>query len=170
MNKVIVNGEKIEGATTYVLSRLQIELANYILKLDTRELESASAKLEETAEILRLLEDYLNEDYVLLEKTSMGSWVLKNCTRWTDKAKVLINDFCEREYGSGADFSNMSKIGVAYTTTEDDKEIQVNIDLKGFTIDTLVDGKLYDLAAYPTMQELIMVLKYLDFDELVRLD
>lgn len=169
MNKVIVNDERIEGTPTYVLSRIQIELANYILKLDTRELENASAKLEETAEILKLLEDYLNEDYVLLEKTPMGSWVLKNCTRWTNKAKVLIDDFCEREYGSGADFSNLSKIDIAYTTTEDDKEIQVSVDLVDFSIDTWVNNELYDLAAYNTMQELIEVLKYLDFDELVRL-
>ena len=169
MNKVIVNDEKIEGATTYVLSRLQIELANYMLSLDTRELENASAKLEETAKILRILEDYLNEEYVLLEKTPMGSWVLKNCTRWANKAKVLIDDFCEREYGSGADFSNLSKIDIAYTTTEDNKEIQVSVDLVDFSIDTWVNNELYDLAAYNTMQELIEVLKYLDFDELVRL-
>ena len=169
MNKVIVNDEKIEGSTTYVLSRIQIELANYILKLDTRDLESAISKLEETAEILRLLEDYLNEDYVLLEKTPMGSWVFKNCTRWANKAKVLIDDFCEREYGRGADFSNLSKIDIAYTTTEDDKEIQVSVDLVDFSIDTWVNNELYDLAAYNTMQELIEVLKYLDFDELVRL-
>lgn len=169
MNKVIVNDEKIEGATTYVLSRIQVELANYMLSLDTRELENASAKLEETAKILRILEDYLNEEYVLLEKTPMGSWVLKNCTRWANKAKVLIDDFCEREYGSGADFSNLSKIDIAYTTTEDDKEIQVSVDLVDFSIDTWVNNELYDLAAYNTMQELIEVLKYLDFDELVRL-
>ena len=132
-------------------------------------MENASAKLEETAKILRILEDYLNEEYVLLEKTPMGSWVLKNCTRWANKAKVLIDDFCEREYGSGADFSNLSKIDIAYTTTEDNKEIQVSVDLVDFSIDTWVNNELYDLAAYNTMQELIEVLKYLDFDELVRL-
>ncbi|MBR1383735.1 MAG: hypothetical protein IJ555_07995, partial [Ruminococcus sp.] len=33
-----------------------------------------------------------------------------------DKAKYLIDTFCESEYGSGADLSDLSKIPIAYTT------------------------------------------------------
>ena len=30
-----------------------------------------------------------------------------------DKAKYLINDFCEAEYREGADFSNLHNVGLA---------------------------------------------------------
>ena len=47
-----------------------------------------------------------------------------------EQAKSLINDFCQSEYGDDADFSDLTKISVAYTTVTDDEiPIQVNIDL-----------------------------------------
>ena len=46
-----------------------------------------------------------------------------------DTAKRLIDDFCKEEYQrkDGADYTDLADVGVAYTTTEDDKhEIQAN--------------------------------------------
>ena len=54
-----------------------------------------------------------------------------------ERAKGLISDFCRSEYGSEADFSDPTKIGVAYTTVTDDEiPIQVNIDLVNYRIST----------------------------------
>lgn len=33
---------------------------------------------------------------------------------FTEQAQSLINDFCQSEYGNDADFSDLTKIGVAY--------------------------------------------------------
>lgn len=45
-------------------------------------------------------------------------------------AKQRINDFCQREYEGQAVFTDMSKINIAYTTTEDARfEVQAYIDL-----------------------------------------
>lgn len=53
-----------------------------------------------------------------------------------DDAKRLISDFCEEEYDSTADFSNLECISIAYTTTEDERfDVQTNIDLTHNTID-----------------------------------
>ena len=87
-----------------------------------------------------------------------------------DEAKQLINEFCENEYGSGADFTDLQNVDMAYTTTEDDEEIQVTIDLINLELRQYVDGELYDKITYRSLEDIIeSVLKRLDFDELVRL-
>ena len=62
-----------------------------------------------------------------------------------DKAKHLIDGFCREEYQreDGADYTDLTNIGIAYTTTEDDKhEIQARVNLVDFRIETLADGKV----------------------------
>ena len=36
-------------------------------------------------------------------------------------AKEFINDFCVAEYGSPADFSDLEKVGIVYTTVTDEE-------------------------------------------------
>ena len=50
-------------------------------------------------------------------------------------AQNLIRDFCLEEYDSEPDFSNLSKIVVAYNNaTDEDIHIKVNVDLVGDTV------------------------------------
>lgn len=86
----------------------------------------------------------------------------------TERAKELINAFCQREYDSEADFSDLSKIGVAYTTvTEEEIPIQVEIDLVNARIVRYLDGDHLDDRRYGDLQELISnELEALDFGEL----
>ena len=56
-----------------------------------------------------------------------------------EKAKQLINEFCEAEYLAQADFSDLHNIGLAYTTlTDQEFPVQVTADLIEFEIRTLV--------------------------------
>ena len=49
--------------------------------------------------------------------------------------KNLIREFCQEEYDSEPDFSNLSKIGIAYTNATDEEiPIQVNVDLVGYRV------------------------------------
>ena len=84
-------------------------------------------------------------------------------------AKALIADFTENEYGSAADFQNLESIGIAYTTTEDEKhEIQVDADLLSLSMKYYLDDTLVKTDQYATLQELIEVeLKNLNFDDLI---
>lgn len=88
-----------------------------------------------------------------------------------DKAKRLIDDFCREEYqqGDGADYTDLANVGVAYTTTEDDKhEIQARVNLVDYRIETLVDGKTVRIEQYASLEELTEKgLQALSFDELV---
>ena len=86
-----------------------------------------------------------------------------------ERAKGLISDFCQSEYGSEADFSDPAKIGVAYTTVTDDEiPIQVNIDLVNFRLERYLDDKHLETRQYGSLQELITnELENLDFSELI---
>ena len=88
-----------------------------------------------------------------------------------DTAKHLIDDFCREEYQreDGADYTDLTNVGIAYTTTEDDKhEIQARVNLVDFRIETLADGKVVRSVQYASLEELTEKgLHGLSFDELV---
>ena len=87
----------------------------------------------------------------------------------TERAKGLISDFCRSEYDSEADFSDPTKIGVAYTTVTDDEiPIQVNIDLVNFRLERYLDDEHLETRQYGSLQELITSeLENLDFSDLI---
>lgn len=86
-----------------------------------------------------------------------------------DKAKWLINDFCEAEYRNGADFSNLHNIGLAFTTlTDDELPIQVTADLVNFKITHEFDGEVFDTEQFDSIEDMIENgLTGLDFSDLV---
>ncbi|WP_442900640.1 DEAD/DEAH box helicase family protein, partial [Gemmiger sp.] len=86
-----------------------------------------------------------------------------------DTAKGLISDFCEREYGSEVEFTDLRHIGLACTTTEDEKHIlQVDADLVDYAVCYLVDGVQIHQDKYETLSDLIdQELSVLDFDSLI---
>ena len=86
-----------------------------------------------------------------------------------ERAKGLISDFCQSEYGSEADFSDPAKIGVAYTTvTDDDIPIQVNIDLVNYRLERYLDDEHLETRQYGSLQEIITnELENLDFSDLI---
>lgn len=84
-------------------------------------------------------------------------------------AKEFINDFCEAEYGSPADFSDLEKVGIAYTTVTDAEiPVQVNADLVHYRIERYLGGRFLERRQYESLDELIQnELAELDFDGLV---
>ena len=86
-----------------------------------------------------------------------------------DKAKSLINDFCEAEYRQGADFDDLHNVGLAFTTlTDDELPIQVTADLVDFKITYEFDGEVYNTEQYDNIEDMIENgLTGLDFSDLV---
>lgn len=84
-------------------------------------------------------------------------------------AKEFINDFCVAEYGSPADFSDLEKVGIAYTTiTDEEIPIQVNADLVHYRMERYLDGQFLERRQYESLDELIQnELAELDFDDLI---
>ena len=85
------------------------------------------------------------------------------------RAKSLIREFCQEEYDSEPDFSDLSKIGVAYTNaTDEDIPIQVNVDLVGYRVERYLGDILVDERQYESLEDLTETeLEALDFSELV---
>ena len=84
-------------------------------------------------------------------------------------AKNLIREFCQEEYDSEPDFSDLSKIGIAYThATDEDIPIQVNVDLVGYRVERYLGEVLIDKRQYESLEDLTETeLEALDFSELV---
>ena len=84
-------------------------------------------------------------------------------------AKEFINDFCVAEYGSPADFSDLEKVGIAYTTVTDEEiPIQVNADLIHYRMERYLDGQFLERRQYESLNELIQnELAELAFDDLI---
>ena len=85
------------------------------------------------------------------------------------RAKNLIREFCQEEYDSEPDFSDLTKIGIAYThATDEDIPIQVNVDLVGYRVERYLGEVLIDERQYESLKELTETeLEALDFSELV---
>ena len=85
------------------------------------------------------------------------------------RAKNLIREFCQEEYDSEPDFSDLSKIGIAYThATDEEIPIQVNVDLVGYRVERYLGEVLIDERQYESLEELTETeLEALDFSELV---
>ena len=84
-------------------------------------------------------------------------------------AKEFINDFCVAEYGSPADFSDLEKVGIVYTTVTDEEiPIQVNADLVHYRMERYLNGQFLERRQYESLDELIQnELAELDFDDLI---
>ncbi len=84
-------------------------------------------------------------------------------------AKNLIREFCQEEYDSEPDFSDLTKIGIAYTNATDEEiPIQVNVDLVGYRVERYLGEVLIDERQYESLEVLTETeLEALDFSELV---
>ena len=85
------------------------------------------------------------------------------------RAQNLIREFCQEEYDSEPDFSDLSKIGIAYThATDEEIPIQVNVDLVGYRVERYLGKVLIDERQYESLEDLTETeLEALDFSELV---
>ena len=85
------------------------------------------------------------------------------------RAKNLLREFCQEEYDSEPDFSDLSKIDIAYTyATDEEIPIQVNVDLIGYRVERYLGDVLIDQRQYESLEELTETeLEALDFSELV---
>ena len=90
---------------------------------------------------------------------------------WMHQAKDLIDAFVREEYDSdvGADYHNLSRVDIAYTTSSDDvHELQISADLLHFRLDTYIDNRLSASKQYQSLEDMVKnCLPHLDFSEMV---
>lgn len=84
------------------------------------------------------------------------------------EAKDKIDEYCMGEFAQHADFNDPKRIGLAYTTTEDDKhDIQVYANLPEHRIEVYLDNKQMATQEYDSLRSFVNNgLSNLDFNEL----
>lgn len=87
-----------------------------------------------------------------------------------DKAIRLIHEYCESEFGTKANLSNIDHVDLAYTTDEySELPIEVYADLESFRIVKEYDGVVVSETLYDSLEDMHGDLANLEFDELVAL-
>ena len=83
-------------------------------------------------------------------------------------AKKLIDDYCREEFHSGADFSDLSAVGIGHTTvTDDEVPIQAYANLADFRIEKYLGDVLIESRQYESLAALIQgELNDLEFGDL----
>ena len=108
------------------------------------------------------------ESFTITDEAEMSLETPDENEALIEEAKKRISDFVSAEYDSdSANFSDLSNIGIAYTTTEDDEHvIQASVDLINTSIVKRVDGGVISLTKYETLADLVDALNDLDFADL----
>lgn len=174
-----------------VLDKLPERLENTISKLkDTEEqFQTAKIEIQKTFPQAELLKDKTLRLAEVNNLLDMGkSEDISQDNPLLEEVKEELIDFLNREYDEenrledfDTIFPDLTDIGIAYTTTPDEKhEIQVSLDLENYKMNTYVDNTLIDSFQYTydpldasDLVELIQIktdIGFWDFNELVAVD
>ncbi len=83
------------------------------------------------------------------------------------EAKRLIQAYCQEEFEQGADFSDLSHVALAHTTTSDNEyPIEISADLVRFRLVSQVNGQDTVSLQCHDLDDLNQYLANLDFDEM----
>lgn len=146
---------------------------NYFVERDTSvfEKEGRIHNLEQSIAIDNELKNMLHNNQIDFDVYTHAT--IDNIVRDSTiiYAKQLINSYCQNEFDSEADFSDLKKVGVAYTTTEDSKHtVEAVVNLVDYRLETYVDDKLFKEETYADLKDMIdNCLHSLSFDDLVYL-
>ena len=171
-----------------VLDKLPERLENTISKLkDTEEqFQTAKIEIQKTFPQAELLKDKTLRLAEVNNLLDMGkSEDISQDNPLLEEVKEELIDFLNREYDEenrledfDTIFPDLTDIGIAYTTTPDEKhEIQVSLDLINYKMNTYVDKNLIDSLQYTydpldasDLKELVQIktsIGFWDFSELV---
>lgn len=171
-----------------VLDKLPERLENTISKLkDTEEqFQTAKIEIQKTFPQAELLKDKTLRLAEVNNLLDMGkSEDISQDNSLLEEVKEELIDFLNREYDEenrledfDTIFPDLTDIGIAYTTTPDEKhEIQVSLDLINYKMNTYVDKSLIDSFQYTydpldasDLKELVQIktsIGFWDFSELV---
>lgn len=174
-----------------VLDKLPERLENTISKLkDTEEqFQTAKIEIQKTFPQAELLKDKTLRLAEVNNLLDMGkSEDISQDNPLLEEIKEELIDFLNREYDEenrledfDTIFPDLTDIGIAYTTTPDEKhEIQISLDLENYKMNTYVDNTIIDSFQYTydpldasDLEELIQIktdIGFWDFSELLAVD
>ncbi len=154
-----VNSELKEDALFNILHEDSFEIGGITVDINP-------IRAEETGTLetyLPTAESYLTEKAQTAEKIEPKEDSM-------DRAIRLINEYCEREFDTQGNFSNLDHVDLAYTTDEETElPIEVYADLESFRIVKEYSGTVVSEELFDSLDDMCIALDNLAFDELVAL-
>ena len=109
-------------------------------------------------------QDFLSE----LDPPPQGFQVIDMAQAQLEQAKWLINAYCMEVFEQEADFSDLSHVPLAFSSTSDSAHtVEISADLVSFRLSYLVDGAEATSIQCAGFRDLNEFLANLDFDEMV---
>ena len=109
-------------------------------------------------------QDFLSE----LDPPPQGFEVIDMAQAQLERAKWLINAYCMEVFEQEADFSDLSHVPLAFSSTSDSAHtVEISADLVSFRLSYLVDGAEATAIQCAGFRDLNEFLANLDFDEMV---
>lgn len=109
-------------------------------------------------------QDFLAE----LDPAPQGFEVIDMAQAQLERAKWLINAYCMEVFEQEADFSDLSHVPLAFSSTSDSAHtVEISADLVSFRLSYLVDGSETTSIQCAGFHDLNELLANLDFDEMV---
>ena len=109
-------------------------------------------------------QDFLAE----LDPPPQGFQVIDMAQAQLERAKWLINAYCMEVFEQEADFSDLSHVPLAFSSTSDSAHtVEISVDLVSFRLSYLVDGSEAASIQCAGFRDLNELLANLDFDEMV---
>lgn len=109
-------------------------------------------------------QDFLAE----LDPPPQGFQVIDMVQAQLGRAKWLINAYCMEVFEQEADFSDLSHVPLAFSSTSDSAHtVEISVDLVSFRLSYLVDGSEAASIQCAGFHDLNELLANLDFDEMV---
>ena len=180
-----IDGQRVAmaGIPEFAIERYSDELykSGYVVNItnrppdDERYAGVSKALAHELFDVGHKVYEYNNGSMEVIHSSEdidnhMGCFLMIDNPVLLDRAQTLISDFYEHEYGDdSADFSNLHKVSLAYTTTEDGaSEIQVDADLVDYRIIKYLDNHEVEREQFKDLYDMVENgLSDLNFDELV---
>lgn len=78
MNNVIITEDIMQGKPLAIERELQRETAEQILTMSGNNYENVCENMRVIADVIELLEEHINEDFITLRYNPMGSWYIES--------------------------------------------------------------------------------------------
>ena len=130
-----------------------------------------SAEYKSRKEAMEAMQAYRDGTYSVFGKSSTQYQLPKVQEPVPDpleKAKQLINEYCQEVFEQDADFSDLSHVDLAMGATSDSEHtIEIHADLTAFRLVYRVDGETVHELTCKDLQELNEYLANLEFDQMI---
>lgn len=74
MNNVYIDNEKMQGQPLVLEKEIIMDLANQLLRFNANESENTIANMRNYADALEILEEHINDNFIILNFNNMGTW------------------------------------------------------------------------------------------------